>query len=114
MKNTSTGLRLAVLLFTTLSSLGAESSTRGVEGVVTDQHSHPLEHAVVQIHNDWTLMVRSYITQADGKYHFAGLSRDTDYKLRADYDGIRSPARKLSKFDSHEGRKLDLTVHLRK
>jgi hypothetical protein len=114
LKSPSTGLRLAVLLFTTLSSLGAKSSTRTVEGVVMDQHSHPLDRAVAQIHNDWTLAVRSYITRADGKYHFAELSLDTDYKLSADHDGIRSKARTLSKFDSHEKREMDLTLHLPK
>jgi hypothetical protein len=114
MRTTSIGWRLPILIFAAASWLGAQSWDRSVEGVVTDQHRHPLEHAVVQIHNDWTLMVRSYVTQADGKYHFAGLSRDTDYQLRADYDGIRSPARTLNKFDSHEDRKMNLTIHLRK
>lgn len=114
MKNASTGFRLAVLILATLNSLGAEPSARTVQGVVTDQHSHPLEDAVVQIENDWTLIVRTYITQADGKYHFAGLSRDDDYKLRADFDGIRSSARTLSKFDSHTDRKMHLVIHLRK
>ena len=79
-----------------------------------DQHLHPLEHAVVQIKNDWTLMIRSYITQSDGKYHFAGLNSDIDYEPTAEYDGLRSPVRTLSKFDSREERKIDLTIRLGK
>ena len=85
-----------------------------VEGVVTDQHSHPLAHVAVQIENNGTLQIRSYITQADGKYHFTGLNSDIDYAVTAQYDGQRSHVRKLSKFDSHQESKIDLTIPLGK
>ncbi len=113
MKNAGT-FRLAVLLFTTLGALLAQPSTRTVEGVVLDQHSHPVAHAAVQIENDGTLQIRSYITQADGKYHFAGLNGDIDYALTAEYDGLRSHVRKLSKFDSRQDPKIDLTIRFGK
>jgi hypothetical protein len=106
--------RLAVLLFATLGLLLAQPSTRMVEGVVTDQHSHPLAHAAVQIENNGTLQIRSFITQADGKYHFTGLNSDMDYALTAEYDGLRSHARKLSKFNSRPEPRIDLTVALGK
>ena len=74
------------LVFTLLcaGSLAAQPFTRSVQGVVTDQHSRPLDHAVVQIENEWTLAIRSYVTHADGEYHFAELSRDRDYRLTAE------------------------------
>jgi hypothetical protein len=75
-----------------------------------DQHARPLDHAVVQIQNDYTLSIRSYITAADGKYHFAGLSPNLDYELTADYDGLRSRARTLSDFDSRADSKVNLTI----
>ncbi len=112
MKNAS--IAFAILLLATLAPLGAQPSTRTVEGVVLDQHSHPVAHAAVQIENEWTLQIRSYITQADGKYHFAGLNGDDDYQITAQYDGVRSHVRKLSKFDSREEPKLDLTIHFGK
>jgi hypothetical protein len=79
-----------------------------------DQHLHPLAHAAVQLKNDWTLMILSYITGPDGKYHFAGLNRDNYYELTAEYDGIHSSTRTLSKFNSREDPEIDLTVHLGK
>ncbi len=112
LKKTAIALRLAILLCATLCSLGAQPPRRTVQGAVVDQHSNPLENAVVLIKNDWTLLIRSYITQADGKYHFAGLSSDVDYELTAEYDGRRSSARTLNKFDSPEEPKIDLTIHL--
>ncbi|MGP0071355.1 MAG: carboxypeptidase-like regulatory domain-containing protein [Bryobacteraceae bacterium] len=110
MKDASITLRLTIFLFGALSLLGAQPTTRTVEGVVMDQHSHPLAHAAVQIENEWTLQIRSYITQADGKYHFAGLNGDDDYQITAEYDGVRSHVRKLSKFDSREEPRIDVTI----
>ena len=112
MKNAS--IAFAILLLATLAPLGAQPSTRTVEGVVMDQHSHPVGHAAVQLENEWTLQIRSYITQADGKYHFAGLNGDYNYDLTAEYDGLRSHVRKLSKFDSRQQPKLDLTIRFGK
>ena len=114
MKNSSLTLRLVILIFTSLRLIGAQPSTRTVEGVVMDQHSHPLAHAAVQIENEQTLIIRSYITQADGKYHFAGLNGDIDYELSAEYHGLHSGVRNLSKFDSREEPKLDLRIRFGK
>ena len=85
-----------------------------VHGVVTDQAAHSLKHAVVQIQNDRTLRVTSYITQADGKYHFARLKPDIDYEIKAEYDGFRSSTKRLSKFNERKNPEMDLTVHLGK
>ena len=102
------------LVFTLLcaGSLAAQPFTRSVQGVVTDQHSRPLDHAVVQIENEWTLAIRSYDTRADGEYHFAELSRDRDYRLTAEYDGLRSRERTLSKFNSRDDPTLNLKIRL--
>lgn len=107
-------LLVALVVMMTRGTLGAQEQARTVHGVVTDGRKQPLEHAAVQIENNWTLVIRSYITQADGKYHFAGLNPDVNYTLTAEYDGIRSASRTLSKFDSHRNRKIDLTIHLGK
>ena len=110
----SASIALVLLLFATLSLPGAEPLIRVVEGVVLDQYSHPVAHAAVQLENDWTLQIRSSITQADGKYHFAGLDGDYNYQLTAEYDGLRSHVRKLSKFDSSQQPKIDLTIRFAK
>ena len=46
--------------------------------------------AVVQLKDTKTLQIRSFITQDKGEYHFAGLSTNIDYELKADHDGASS------------------------
>ena len=41
--------------------------------MVTDAANQPVAGAVVQLKNTKTLQIRSFITQDDGNYHFAGL-----------------------------------------
>ena len=100
------------LLCAPMVASGSWESFREVHGIVLDRESHPVDHAVVQIQNNRTLMVRSYITQSDGEYHFAGLDPDDDYQLMAEYDGLWSRTRTFSRFDSGKNRKINLTVRL--
>ena len=51
------------------------NTTRTVEGMVTNAANQPVAKAVVQLKNTKTLQIRSFITQEDGSYHFAGLAR---------------------------------------
>jgi hypothetical protein len=108
------GLTAAIALLAWNSCLGAQGELRTVHGIVTDGRNQPVDHAAVQIENDSTLLVRSYITQRDGKYHFVGLNPDINYKLSAEFDGIRSRSRTLSKFDSNRSRQMDLAIHFSK
>ena len=57
-----------------------------------------------------TLQVRSYIAQADGKYRFFGLSSDINYELRAQSNGMTSPIKTVSVFDSHKIVTLNLKL----
>jgi hypothetical protein len=50
------------------------------------------------------------MTTSDGKYHFSGLLTDIDYELVAQYDGIGSPTRTLSQFDSRAKAVVDLMI----
>jgi hypothetical protein len=77
-----------------------DASTRALQGQVTDSDDKPVVGAVVQLKDMRTLQVRSFITQDGGSYHFSGLKADTDYQVRADYNGASSAARTLSVFDS--------------
>lgn len=106
-------VNLALLAGAVLAVAGAQT-TRMAQGVVSDQRSRPLEHAIVQIKDTRSLAIRSYVTQADGAFHFSGLSRDIDYELTADYDGIRSSTHTLSHFDSRDTAEISLTVKLSK
>jgi hypothetical protein len=56
------------------------------------------------------LQVRSIIAQTEGKYNFFGLSTDVNYELRAQSNGMTSPVKTVSVFDSHKLVKLDLKL----
>ena len=91
-----------------------EDKLRMVQGVVMDAQENPLVGAVVQLKNSKTLQVRSFITQEKGVYQFHGLDPNTDYTLKADYQGASSPWRTLSSFDSRKQPNINLKVEGKK
>ena len=86
--------------------------TRSIEGTVLDAHGSPVAHAVVLLKDTKTLQVRSYLAQNNGKYHFYGLSSDVNYELRAQANGLTSPIKTVSVFESH--RLVTLNLKLKK
>ncbi len=111
--------RILVLAATTwfaLGTMGAEKKVkedptiRSVQGVVLDTAENPVQGAIVQLKDTKTLQVRSFITQAKGEYHFAGLSTNVDYELRAEYNGASSPTKNLSVFDSRKKANVNLKL----
>jgi len=82
---------------------------RSVAGIVTDSSNTPVDGALVQLKNRQTLQFRSCITQHGGQYHFARLSANSDYELRATHNGVWSDKKKLSLFSSRK----EPTVNLR-
>ncbi len=106
--------RLAAVLVLLVCGLLAQDNkgdvnTRSVEGVVSDKGGNPVAGAVVQLKDTKTLQIRSFYTQKDGKYHFAGLSSNIDYELKADHNGSSSGSKMLSSFN---GKKV-ATVNLK-
>jgi hypothetical protein len=81
---------------------------------VRDEAGLVLSGAVVRIKNTWSLRVRSYVTQRDGRYRFVGLDPNADYEIRAYYRGSSSPVERLSKFDPRPEVVIDLTVPVMK
>jgi|HubBroStandDraft_2_1064218.scaffolds.fasta_scaffold999938_2 hypothetical protein len=84
-------------------------TTRTMEGVVTAAAGQPAGNAVVQLKNTKTLQIRSFITSADGRYHFAGLGTDVEYQVKAQRDGATSPWKTLSVFNT----KKTAVIHLK-
>ena len=60
-----------------------ESTVRSVQGTVFDNQDQPVVGAVVQLKDLRTLQMRSYITKANGEYHFSSLKIDDDYEVEA-------------------------------
>ena len=77
-----------------------EIGPRSVEGLVTDASGKPLDKAVVQLKDTKSLQIRSFITNQDGTYHFAGLSPNVEYQLKAEFQGASSGKKTLSVFNS--------------
>ena len=88
-----------------------DTTTRTVEGTVTDMANQPVSKAVVQLKNTKTLQIRSFITQDDGSYHFAGLGTDVEYQLKADHDGASTSWKTLSVFNSKKTAIINLKLN---
>ena len=86
------------------------SPERPVSGFVTDADGKPVVGAVVQLKNTRTLQVRSFITRDKGDYYFAGLSKDVDYELKAEFGGKSSASRTLSSFDTKPEPTINLQI----
>ena len=84
--------------------------TRTIEGRVFSNAGAGVPGAIVLIKDSKTLQVRSYIAQADGSYHFFGLSTEVNYTLRAENQDLTSKQKLVSVFDSHRDVHLDLKL----
>jgi len=82
--------------------------------MVRDRDGQPLAGSVVQIEDELTLNVRSYIVQSDGKYHFMLLRPDIEYTLRARYRNVWGAKKTLSIFNSRKDAEVPLTVDVKK
>ncbi len=87
-----------------------DDNTRAVEGIVMDASGHPVANAVVQLEDTKTLQIRSFITEPDGSYHFAGLSTNVEYDLKAKYDGASSSKKTLDVFNTKKIAKINLKL----
>lgn len=88
-----------------------DSTSRNIEGLVTDAAGQPAAKAVVQLKNTKTLQIRSFITQADGNYHFAGLGVDVEYQVKAEREGANTSWKTLSVFNTKKTAVINLKLN---
>jgi len=88
-----------------------DPTVRTLQGQVNDPDDKPVAGAVVQLKDTKTLQVRSFITQANGDYRFSGLRADTDYEIKADYNGMSSDNKRLSNFDTRKIATVNLKLN---
>ncbi len=74
---------------------------RVVLGTVQDAAGTPLDKAVVYLQDTKTMVIRSYVTNGGGHFHFNQLSPDTDYEVWAEVNKHRSKSKIVSMFSSH-------------
>lgn len=79
-----------------------DTTTRSLEGMVTDAAGQPVAKAVVQLKDTKSLQIRSFITESDGRYHFAGLSSNVEYEVKAEHAGASSSKKTLDVFNSQK------------
>ena len=88
-----------------------DPTVRSLQGQVVDPEDKPAVGAVVQLKDTRTLQVRSFITQDNGEYRFSGLRADTDYEIKADFNGMASDNKRLSNFDSRKIATVNLKLN---
>ena len=110
-------LKIFLLLLLTCAAAGPLSfsqslaqSMRVVQGLVLNADGQPQQNAVVYLQDQKSMQVRTYITEADGRYRFGQLSSDVDYQLWAEYKGHKSKTRSISSFDSKKELIFDLKI----
>jgi len=87
-----------------------DTGTRSVQGVVKDASGDPVADAIVLLKDTKTLQIRSFKTGPDGAYHFAGLSTNVEYQLKASYQGVTSSWKTLSIFNTKRVATIDLKL----
>ncbi len=89
-------------------------SVRVVQGIVQNAESLPQANAVVYLQDQKSREVRTFITEADGRYRFGQLSSDVDYQLWAEFKGHKSRTKSISSFDSKKQFDFDLKIEASK
>ena len=107
---TKTLVRISSLLLLLWFPSPSEPAWRSVAGVVKDEGGSALPTSVVQLEDEADLSARSYITGADGCYHFSEVSYDVDYTLKARYRKYWSKAKTLSDFNSAAHPEINLII----
>jgi|SRR6185437_12477524 len=112
MKKLAIRSMLVVFLAVPLMALAAappQNSAKTVQGKVLSSSDKPLSGAIVYLEDGKTNSIRSFISTADGSYHFGQLANDTDYQVWARYQNIKSDTRGISSYDS----RTKVTINLR-
>lgn len=90
---------------------GAQSESRTLTGHVYNAQNEPQLKAIVYLKNTKTMLIKTYITEADGGYRFAGIAPNIDYEVYAEHEGLRSDTKTLSGFDNRKEASITLKLH---
>ena len=89
-------------LFAPAAARGQNMGERTVSGSVLNESSQPVIGATVFLKNEKTKSIRSYISTADGHFHFAQIDMSVDYDLWAEKDGRKSAMKTVSSWDTRK------------
>jgi len=87
-----------------------QATVRTLTGTVTDTSHEPIRGAIVELRNEGSHSLVTFITEANGNYTFKRLDGNADYVVWVVFRGKQSPTHTISKFDSHMAKVIDFTV----
>ncbi len=90
--------------------MSAQPSVRTLSGTVSDTGHEPIRGAVVELRNEGSHELMTYITDGTGTYSFKRLDGNTDYVVWVVFRGRHSPSHAISKFDSHMAKVINFTI----
>ena len=83
---------------------------RVVSGIVTDANSALIAGATVFLKDIKSKSIRSYTTDAKGKFRFAQVNMAEDHELWAEKDGKKSPTKTVSSWDTRKEFETELKL----
>jgi hypothetical protein len=83
---------------------------KNLQGKVFDAGDAAISGAIVYLKNSRNNDVKTFLSDKDGDYRFAGLSADTDYTVWAAYHGQKSSTKTVSSFDTRKQVYVDLKI----
>jgi hypothetical protein len=89
---------------------GQNIGERTVSGTVLNESSQPVVGATVFLKNEKTKSIRSYISSANGHFHFAQVDMSVDFDLWAEKDGRKSATKTVSSWDDRKDFISDLKL----
>ena len=93
---------------------GKESELRTVRGTVVDKEESPVDTAVVYLKNVHSQDIITHLSDTDGTFRFSGLDLNVDYEIHAEREGVTSPTRSISNFDTRKEFVLTLKLDRKK
>lgn len=87
-----------------------QATVRTLTGTVSDPSHEPIRGAVVELRNESSRELISYITETNGSYDFKRLDGNADYVVWVVFRGRHSSTHTISKFDSHMAKVINFTV----
>lgn len=101
---------LALMAAATPLAIAQDFGVKQLQGKVLGNNDTPLSGAIVYLQNSRNSDIKSYITEKDGAYHFAGIAADTDYTVWASFKGKKSSTKTVSSFDTRKSVYVDLHI----
>jgi Carboxypeptidase regulatory-like domain len=99
-----------LLVLSTALAMSAQVQSRFLSGKVLDNGDQGIPKAIVYLKNTKTLVIKTYIADPDGAYHFPGLSQSADYEVYAESNGKRSDVKTVSSYDTRN--RVNINLHI--